>query len=301
MNDITRGFPYMPVDLSTHGHRIDSLIFWLHVLMVVLFVGWGIYFCYVLIKFHNKRNKRANYHGTHSHFSTYVEVAVALIEGALLVVLALPLWESRVESMPAPDNAVNVRVYAQQFAWNIHYPGPDGIYGRVDATKIDQAGGNFIGLDTKDPAAKDDVVTNNEMVVPVGKPIVIRLTSLDVIHSFFLPELRVKHDAVPGMVIPVWFEARATSDEFKDHRYKESKMKGLTLTYPATDPATGQTIKKEIDFSDTAPADEYKKIRDMEIACAQLCGNGHAQMIGTFKIVTPEEFDAWLKQKAEEQ
>lgn len=285
MNTITRGFPYLPVDLSTHGHRIDSLIFWLHILMFVLFIGWGCFLTYTLLKFHRSRSKRANYHGVHSHLSTYLEVAVAVVEGALLVVLAMPLWSSRVESLPAPENSVVVRVYAQQFAWNIHYPGPDGVFGRVDASKIDQADGNFIGLDRKDPAAKDDVVTINDMVVPVGKPIMVRLTSMDVIHSFFLPELRVKHDATPGMVIPVWFESRATSAEYKEYRFREMQEMGLELT---TKPGADGT---------RSPVTKPEEIRDLEIACAQLCGSGHADMIGNLRIVTQEEFEAWLASK----
>jgi cytochrome c oxidase subunit 2 len=91
----------------------------------------------------------------------------------------------------------------EQFAWNIHYPGPDGKFGRTDNTLVSAE--NPLGLDRKDPDAKDDLVTPNQLHLPVDRPVLVRLSSKDVIHSFGLYEMRVKQDAIPGMQIPVWF------------------------------------------------------------------------------------------------
>jgi cytochrome c oxidase subunit 2 len=102
-----------------------------------------------------------------------------------------------------PENAVVVHATAQQFNWNFHYPGADGAFGRTDLGLISPA--NLIGLDDNDPASRDDIVTNNQMHVPVNRPVIVQLRSKDVIHSFFLPNLRVKQDAVPGMSIQIWF------------------------------------------------------------------------------------------------
>jgi cytochrome c oxidase subunit 2 len=103
----------------------------------------------------------------------------------------------------APTNATIIQVTGEQFAWNFHYPGPDGQFGRTDNKLI--TGTNPIGLDKDDPAAKDDVLSIGVMHAPVGKPVRVRLRSKDVIHSFFLPNFRMKQDAVPGMGIEVWF------------------------------------------------------------------------------------------------
>jgi len=102
-----------------------------------------------------------------------------------------------------PEDAVNIVVTGQQFAWNNHYSGEDGIFGRTDVALITPT--NPVGLDGNDPAAADDFVLINQLTVPVDRPVKITLRALDVIHSFFLPHHRVKQDAVPGMSIPVWF------------------------------------------------------------------------------------------------
>ncbi len=103
----------------------------------------------------------------------------------------------------APADALVIQVTGEQFSWNFHYPGPDGAFGRTDPKMITSA--NNIGLDRSDPPAKDDIVSVGEMHVLAGRPVKVRIRSKDVIHSFFLPNLRVKQDAVPGMAIEVWF------------------------------------------------------------------------------------------------
>ena len=154
-----------------------------------------------------------------------------------------------------------VRVVGQQFAWNIHYPGPDGKFGKTDPKLVD-AQSNPLGLDRRDPAAADDFTTVNQLHLPVGKPAIIYLSSLDVIHSFALQEMRVKQDAIPGMSTPVWFVPTVTSDDMK-------KRKG----------------------------DEKWSY---EISCAQLCGLGHYRMRGYVTIDTPEQFQAWMDCRGEE-
>ena len=104
--------------------------------------------------------------------------------------------------MPSASEALIVQVTGEQFAWNVHYAGPDGVFGRTDITLIDLQS-NPLGLDRSDPAAKDDITTLNQLYLPVNRPIIVRLRSKDVIHSFGVPEFRVKQDAVPGLTIPI--------------------------------------------------------------------------------------------------
>ncbi len=107
----------------------------------------------------------------------------------------------------APPGALTIEITAQQFAWNMRYPGPDGKFGRTDPMLIDDASTNYLGLDPKDPDGRDDILTQNIMAVPVNRPVRVMLRSKDVTHSFFVPQLRVKQDAVPGMAIRVHFTA----------------------------------------------------------------------------------------------
>jgi cytochrome c oxidase subunit 2 len=106
----------------------------------------------------------------------------------------------------APPGSFPVEVVAQQFQWNFHYAGVDGVSGRTDPTLIDDSALNFIGLDESDPNAKDDAV-HSVLAIPVGRPVELSLRSKDVIHNFWVPQLRFKQDLVPGMVIRVHFTA----------------------------------------------------------------------------------------------
>ena len=109
------------------------------------------------------------------------------------------------------EEALTIRVVGQQFAWNIHYPGADGVFGATSVDLVD-AEGNPLGVDRNDVFAKDDVTTVNQLHIPVDTPIRIELRSFDVVHSFSLPEMRVKQDAIPGMTIPLSFTATESGE-----------------------------------------------------------------------------------------
>jgi cytochrome c oxidase subunit 2 len=193
----------MPVQAATHAPQIDQMTVLVHWLMLVLFVGWGAFFIFVLFRFRRGANPRADYGGAKGKFAKSTEIAVAVIEIVLLVGYAIPAWALRVNAFPSESEAVVVRVVGEQFAWNVHYPGPDGRFGRTDIKLV--TADNPLGLDRRDPDAKDDITTINQLNLPVDRPVLVRLSSKDVIHSFGLIEMRVKQDAIPGMTMPVWF------------------------------------------------------------------------------------------------
>jgi cytochrome c oxidase subunit 2 len=192
----------MPAQASTHAASIDSMTNLVHWLMLVLFVGWGAFFLYVLFRFRQGANPKANYAGAKGKVSKGLEVGVVVVEAILLIGYAIPAWATRME-FPPQDEAVVVRVVSEQFAWNVHYPGNDGVFGRTDIAMV--ASDNPLGIDRSDPAARDDIATINQLTLPVDRPVLVQLSSKDVIHSFGLFEMRVKQDAIPGMEIPVWF------------------------------------------------------------------------------------------------
>jgi len=196
----------MPERASIHAAEVDSLIFYVHLLMFALFVGWMGYYLLALIKFRKGANPRADYAGVKGHLSTYLEVGVAVVEGVLLVGLAIPIWARAVDRLPtAADKSVEVQIMGMQFKWNAHMAGPDGKWGRQDV-KLASAT-NPYGLDSSDAASKDDVscLLGEPFKLPLGRPAVCRVSSMDVIHSFKIPSMRVTQDAVPGMVIPTHF------------------------------------------------------------------------------------------------
>lgn len=218
----------LPPDASVHGHQIDSLIVIVHWIMFVLFAGWGSFYLYTLLRFRKSKSPQANYAGVKSHFSNYLEVAVAVVEVILLAGFSIPLWAQIVNTFPEEKESMVIRVVGEQFAWNIHYPGSDGVFGKTDIKLVDQD--NPLGLDRSDPQAKDDITTINQLYLPVGKAVIIHLSSKDVIHSFGIPFMRVKQDAIPGIIVPVTFTARKTSYEIRELITAEQSIAPVSLS-----------------------------------------------------------------------
>ncbi|MEO6182600.1 MAG: cytochrome c oxidase subunit II [Verrucomicrobiota bacterium] len=201
--DLTR-LLHLPILASEHGKHVDALIIWVHWLMIALFVGWLAFFFYAIFRFRKSKNPKADYTGAKTHASTYIEVAVALVEGVLLLGLAIPLWAKSVDKYPAEKDATVLRVTAEQFQWNSRYPGDNKVFGKQDIKAV--AANNLLGYVADDPNGKDDVTPGmGDIHVPVNKPVIVYLTSKDVIHSFQLDPMRVTQDAIPGMMIPAQF------------------------------------------------------------------------------------------------
>lgn len=154
------------------------------------------------------RNRNDGRRAAHSHGDLRLEALWTAATAVLFLGLALAgtrLW-ANMRMADEPAGALPVEVLSRQFAWSFRYPGPDGVFGRTDLKLVDDDAGNPFGIDPTDPAARDDVVSAS-LRVPAGRPVKLILRSRDVIHSFFVPELRLKQDLVPGMEIPLYFQA----------------------------------------------------------------------------------------------
>jgi cytochrome c oxidase subunit II len=172
---------WLPEDVSTFGREIDSLFYLIYYITAVTFILVTVLMVVFLIMYRRKEGRRAVY----SHGNTTLEIIWTIIPAAILIVLSfmsVSTWAK--VKRHAPESDFELQVAAKQFNWEVVYPGPDG------------------KLNTE-----DDVKFDNDLHVPVNKVVRVHLTSKDVIHSFFLPNLRLKQDAVPGRTILVWFEA----------------------------------------------------------------------------------------------
>lgn len=237
----------LPVAASTYAGQIDFGIWLIHAAMILIFVLWGIFFTYLLVKYRKRPGvpaQREDHHGSELK-SLAPDFIVMIFEIGLIVFYAIPVWNRIKLRMPDEKDAVVVEVVAEQFGWGVRYPGADGKFGRRKLELVHF--NNPIGVDVTDPAASDDLFVANELHLPLGKPALIKLGSKDVIHDFFVPEFRIKQDAVPGMEIPVWIEPT--------------------------------------------------RVGKYELACAQLCGFGHALMRADVFVDTPEDFEAWKKRR----
>jgi len=247
---------------AEHGPLIDHALEFCHWFMAALFIGWSAFFFYTIWRFHRSRNPRANYHGVTSKASAHLEFVVVLIEAVLLLGFALPLWHKRVapEEWPDRDTALRIHAVGEQFRWNFHYPGPDNMFGRQDLQLVN--GNNPLGIDFADPAANDDIVTN-ELHLIEFRPTVIEVSSKDVIHSLSLHSLRLTQDAIPGSKIPMWFRPiktgqweivcaqlcggghyamKAMMEIQKQGEFDQWFQEASSLQHPAAAPATTQVV-----------------------------------------------------------
>ena len=247
------------------------MIVFVHALMAVLFVGWTLYFLGCIYKFRESAHPKADNVGPSKLWTTLAEYGVIVAEVVLIVSFAVPLWNevmsereiNKIKKAAASDKGLEIHILAKQFDWNARYAGNDKKFEAQNinfANKVD----NPFGLDQSD-AENDDVTVlsardkDNTIMVPVNTPVALKITSMDVIHSFKVLPLRVCKDAIPGLQLPIHFEA---------------KTEYLRLT-PDKD---GEYI--------------------YPITCAQLCGDGHGYMIGYLKVLPKDKFNAWLKKES---
>ena len=280
---ISDKFLSFPLDASLFGYKTDVLNGWVHLLMVVLFVFWGIFLIYILIAFASQNNPKASYTGMKGKFSKYVEGGIVGFEIFLLFALAIPgYYDLKFDKLDTNDADVEIRVIAQQFQWNIHYPGEDGIFGQTYADSVNDESQNFIGLSREGHGA-DDIVTMNQLHIPKNKIVKIRLSSRDVIHGFSLPEMRVKQDAIPGMEIPIYYTATMSSDEYLNYLKDNDPIR-----------YNNKLDKNDETYNMLSESIKDTYYRGYQISCAQLCGNSHYFMKGYMTVHEQENFNKWL-------
>jgi cytochrome c oxidase subunit II len=221
------------VPMNSNRVGIDAAIKISLLVTGIVFIGTNLLLAYFSWRYQDAPGATAAYW----HDNPKLELTWTLVTAGILIVFlvnALSLWGT--VTAAAPADAEVLEVTAQQFAWNVRYPGKDGVFGRTNPQFVDTDMGNFIGRDKTDPAAQDDIVTQNTVLLPAGKPVSVRLRSMDVIHSFFLPNFRVKQDAMPGMTVETWFTPTKPGDYelgCAEHcGLGHYKMQGLVFVLP---------------------------------------------------------------------
>jgi cytochrome c oxidase subunit II len=267
-----------PPPITEHGKNVDRVLVFVHVLMGVLFVGWSLYFLYCIFKFRESNHPKADYHGARSKFwTTLAEYGVIAAEVVLIVCFAIPLWaevmndtrlkEIKEQAIAKDDKngtGLEIHILAKQFDWSARYAGNDKIFAQQDIRFADKSNNPF-GLDPNDTSIDDVLVLaakdrKGAIVVPKDTAVALKITSMDVIHSFKVLPLRVCKDAIPGLQLPIHFEVKT--------KYLEPKEENKD----------GEHV--------------------FLITCAQLCGDGHGSMNGYLKVISKEKFKQWLEAKS---
>ena len=239
---------------SDHGIVTDRL-FWITMIVTgIVFIITQILLFYFSWKYQYKENKRALFYPDNSK----LEVIWTVIPAIVLSILVFSGWKAWTDiTSKAPEDAEVVEVMGYQFGWEFRYPGNDNQLGDYDYRLIDPV--NMWGMDFTDRAAFDDFSSGTKLVLPKGKPILFKIRARDVLHSVFIPEFRLKQDAVPGMPTRFWFVPNKTTAEMREE---------------LQDP----------DFN-------------YYIFCTEVCGRGHFSMRKMIEVVEQDEYEQWYAEQ----
>ncbi|MFN0167464.1 MAG: cytochrome c oxidase subunit II [Bryobacteraceae bacterium] len=197
------GKQWFPDAISLHAQSYDSHFHLTLLITGIIFILAQLALGYAVFRYRDRGQRVVFTRGSNRLEILWTSATAILFIGLMLG--GSSIWANLHFAKP-PAESLRVEVMAKQFAWSFRYPGPDGRLGKTDVKMVNDAAGNPFGIDESDPAGKDDIVTS-VLRVPEKTPVVLSLNARDVIHSFFVRELRLKQDVVPGMVIPLIFQA----------------------------------------------------------------------------------------------
>lgn len=260
------------VSASEHGDSIDQLFNVTLLATGLVYIVTHILLFYFAWRYRYSKSSKVLYM-PHDNKLEVIWTAAPAIVMAYLVIQGLVVWNEVMADVEPGGDHIEIEAMGMQFAWILRYPGPDGKLGTRDFKLT--SGTNDLGQDWNDPKNWDDFKPD-EIVLPKGKQVRVRILARDVLHSFFLPHFRLKMDAVPGVPTYFVFTPKYTTDEYKQNLRK----------YPhwnePSDPMEPNGKKKWETFT-------------FELACAELCGTSHFAMRRPVRIVTPEQYETWLK------
>ncbi len=257
---------------SVHGKKLDFLFNVTLFFTGIVFVITHIMLFWFAFKYKGHKGGKASFI-SHDNKLEIIWTAIPAVVMTFLVVGGLDAWNSVMADIKNTDDYIEIEATGVQFNWLLRYPGADGKLGTRDFKKISPT--NPIGQDWTDVKNMDDFQPS-EIVLPVGKKVRVRIVGRDVLHSFFLPHFRVKMDAVPGMPTYFVFTPKLTTQQYRERIRQYPEYQELSDPKDPTSKPRWQTF-------------------DFELACAELCGQGHFSMRRLVKIVTMEEYQAWLK------
>lgn len=255
--DFLIAFGDLPTASSVHGKETDYW-FWFGMVVITLafFIVNSVLF-YFPLKYRYKKDRKAFYY-PHNNTLEIVWTLIPAIVMAGLVFTGLRAW-NRIMS-DAPQDAEVIEIVGKQFSWIVRYPGVDDEkLGNYNYKLINDAEGNEVGVDFTDENSFDDFISNTELHIPKGKPVLLKIRARDVLHSVFIPHMRVKMDAVPGMPTKFWFVADKSTADMRAELGKPD------FTY--------------------------------EIACTEVCGRSHFAMKLKLIVDEPADYEKWKKEQ----
>ncbi len=273
---------YLPEAASEHGSEVDTLMFIsIALIMFVQVLTQGLlhWFAY---KYRGEKGKKALFFADNDKLE-FIWTIIPVIVLAGLIIYGLFTW-SDIMNINEEEDPLVVEVYAYQFAWRARYSGDDNTLGKANVRFIQ--GVNQLGVDESDSYGSDDVITT-ELHLPVGRPVLFKFRSQDVLHSAYFPHFRAQMNVVPGMITQFGFTPSLTSEEMRESEYMVEKVGRIN--------GIRKDKSKELMAAGEVPLDSYEF--EYFLLCNKICGQGHYNMQMKIVVESEEDYNAWIKEQ----
>ncbi|GAA3556840.1 cytochrome c oxidase subunit II [Snuella lapsa] len=278
--------PLLSNSASEHGPTIDNLMI---ISLVIIFIVQTItqfLLHYFAFKYKGEKGKKALFFADNNKLEA-IWTIIPVIVLAGLIIYGLNTWVN-IMGVDESEDPLVVELYAQQFNWKARYAGSDNTLGKANVRLIDIDRANILGLDESDPNAQDDIITT-ELHLPVGKPVLFKMRSQDVLHSAYMPHFRAQMNCVPGMITQFGFTPTVTTSEMRQNPDIVEKVANINRIRVEN--------SKPLVAKGEEPLERYEF--DYLLICNKICGKSHYNMQMKIVVETQEEYDAWIKQQKE--
>ena len=267
---------------SEHGPGLDSLMIISMVLIFIVQTITQFLLHYFAFKYRGEKGKKALFYADNNTLE-FIWTIIPVIVLAGLIIYGLFTW-NEIMDVSDEDDPLVVELYAQQFNWKARYGGEDNVLGKANVRLIDLDRANILGVAEDDPNAQDDVIVT-ELHLPVGRPVLFKMRSQDVLHSAYMPHFRAQMNCVPGMVTQFGFTPTITTEDMRqnpDIIDKVRNINNLRIDRQAEIEEAGQELTYEFDYL---------------LLCNKICGESHYNMQMKIIVETQEEYDAWMAEQ----
>ncbi|GGH44571.1 cytochrome C oxidase subunit II [Mangrovimonas yunxiaonensis] len=274
--------PLLSNAASEHGSQIDTLMIISLVLIFIVQTITQFLLHYFAFKYKGEKGKKALFYADNNTLEA-IWTIIPVITLAGLIIYGLFTWSS-IMNVNEDEDPLIIELYAQQFNWKARYAGQDNVLGKANVRLIDIDKANILGVDESDPNAQDDIITT-ELHLPVGRPVLFKMRSQDVLHSAYMPHFRAQMNCVPGMITQFGFTPSVTTAEMRqnpDIIDKVANINKIRVENKDEIEAKGQDLRYEFDYL---------------LICNKICGTSHYNMQMKIIVETQEEYDAWIKEQ----
>ncbi|MBT8303031.1 MAG: cytochrome c oxidase subunit II [Bacteroidia bacterium] len=276
--------PLVSNSASEHGPQLDNLMI---ISMIIIFFVQTVtqfllhWFAY---KYKGEKGRKALFYADNDKLE-FIWTIIPVVVLAGLIIYGLFTW-TNIMNLDAEDDPLVVELYAQQFNWKARYGGDDNVLGKANVRLIDIDRANILGVDESDPNAEDDVITT-ELHLPVGRQVLFKMRSQDVLHSAYMPHFRAQMNCVPGMITQFAFTPTVTTEEMRanpDIIDKVANINRIRVEKSEKLVAKGEEALDRYEF-------------DYLLLCNKICGKSHYNMQMKIIVETQEEYDAWMSEQ----